>query len=57
MNKYVADTMAFILRLERRKMPQKVKEIFNQAENGRNQILVPAIVFAELGYLAEKKSD
>ncbi|MBU6157423.1 MAG: PIN domain-containing protein [Bacteroidetes bacterium] len=54
MNKYVADTMAFILRLEKRKMPHEIKSIFIQAENGLAEIRVPAIVFAELGYLSEK---
>jgi predicted nucleic acid-binding protein len=53
-NKYVADTMAFILRLEQRKMPHEIRSIFMQAENGLTEINVPAIVFAELGYLSEK---
>ncbi len=53
-NKYVADTMAFILRLEKRKMPNAIKAIFIQAENGTAEIRIPALVFAELGYLSEK---
>lgn len=28
MNKYVSDTMALVLHLEKRKMPAKAKEIF-----------------------------
>ncbi len=54
MNDYVADTMAFILRLEKRKLPSEIKSIFIQAENGLTQIRIPGIVFAELGYLSEK---
>lgn len=54
MNNFVADTMAFILRLEKRKMPSQIRSIFIQAENGLAEIKIPAIVFAELGYLSEK---
>ena len=32
MNEYVSDTMAFILRLELRKLHGKVKSLFEQAE-------------------------
>ena len=46
--------MAFILRLEKRKMPNAIKAIFIQAENGTAEIRIPALVFAELGYLSEK---
>jgi len=52
-NRYVADTMALVLRLERRKMPISAKEKFEEAENGQAEILIPAMVFSELGYLAE----
>lgn len=55
MNRYVADTMALILRLEKRRMPENVKETFRRAEREEVEIDIPAIVFAELGYLAEKK--
>ena len=55
MSKYVADTMALILRLEKREMPQKVKEKFQLAEKGLAEIIIPAMVFAELAYLSEKK--
>lgn len=54
MNKYISDTMAFILRLEKRKMPKKVKEIFIQAEKGNVEIAIPAMVFAEVAYLSER---
>lgn len=55
MNSYIADTMALILRLEKRRMPQKAKDIFNDGENGKVQIQIPAIVFAEIAYLSEKR--
>ncbi|NOX47171.1 MAG: type II toxin-antitoxin system VapC family toxin [Chlorobi bacterium] len=54
MNKYVTDTMAIILRLEKRKLPGKVKEIFKKAENNQCEIVIPAIVFAEIAYLSER---
>lgn len=54
MNSYIADTMALMLRLEKRRMPQKVKDIFLDGENGKSQIMIPAIVFAEIAYLSEK---
>lgn len=54
-NNYVTDTMALILRLEERKLPAKVKAIFQKAENDEAQIFIPAIALAELGYLSEKK--
>lgn len=47
--------MAFILRLEGRKMPKKILEKFEQAEKGQIKIVVPAMVFAELAYLSQKK--
>ena len=54
MNSYVADTMAVVLRLEKRRMPKKTKNIFNEAENGHASVMIPSIVFAELAYLSEK---
>lgn len=54
MNKYICDTMALILRLEKRRMPQRIREVFEEAENGEVTILIPAIVFAEIAYLSEK---
>ena len=53
MNKYVTDTMAIILRLEKRKLPKKVKEVFEDAEKNQSEIIVPAMVFAEIAYLSE----
>jgi PIN domain nuclease of toxin-antitoxin system len=55
MNKVVAtDTMALVLRLEQRKLPQQVRNVFSEAEQGNCQIVIPAMVFAEIGYLSER---
>jgi len=43
MNSYVADTMALVLRLEKRKMPKVVKEKFENAESGESEIIIPAM--------------
>ncbi len=51
---YVTDTMAFVLRLEKRKMGKNAKAIYENAEKGNVQILIPAMVLAEIGYLSEK---
>ena len=53
-NKYIADTMALILRLENRKLPEKIEKIFTLTERNEAEIYIPAIVLAEIGYLAEK---
>ena len=54
-DKYVTDTMALILHLENRKSSQTVKQIFDSADLSETTIYVPAIVFAEILYLAEKQ--
>lgn len=46
--------MALILRLEKRRMPQRIRDVFEKAENGEVIILIPTIVFAEIAYLSEK---
>ncbi len=53
-NSFVTDTMALVLRLEKRKLSQNIKAIFESAENGKAEIIIPAMVLAEVGYLAEK---
>jgi predicted nucleic acid-binding protein len=55
MNEFVADTMAIVLHLEKRKSGKNVKQILTDAENGNAVVHVPAIVFAEILYLSEKK--
>lgn len=50
----VVDAMAIILCLEKRKLPEKIKNIFQQAEAGNSSLFISTISVAELGYLAEK---
>ena len=47
--------MAIVLKVERRKMPSKVKNLFEQAERGACTIYIPTMVFAEIAYLSERK--
>jgi predicted nucleic acid-binding protein len=54
-NRYAADTMALILYLEKRKLPKEVSKIFSEIENGNIELLIPAMVIAEIGYLSERK--
>ena len=51
---YVTDTMALILRLEKRKLSQKLKTIFEAVEKGKINLMIPAMVLAEIGYLSER---
>jgi predicted nucleic acid-binding protein len=55
MIKYVTDTMAIVSYLGKRKLPLSVKQIFQSADLGLVQILIPSIVFVEIGYLSEKE--
>lgn len=52
-NEFVADTVALVLRLERRKMGAKAKSIFELAESRKATVYVPALVCAEILYLSE----
>jgi len=54
-SRFVTDTMAVILRLEGRKLSQKIKAIFENAENGKGKLIIPVMVLAEIGYLSEKE--
>jgi predicted nucleic acid-binding protein len=54
-NNFVTDTVALILKLEKRKLSHRVKTIFQNAENGETKIIIPVMVLAEVGYLSEKK--
>ncbi|MBS4028174.1 MAG: PIN domain-containing protein [Ignavibacteriales bacterium] len=54
MNEFVADTMGLVIRIERRKVSQKVKLLFEEAEKEKSIIHIPTIVFAEVMYLSEK---
>lgn len=52
---YVADTVGLILYLERRKSGAVAEQIFDLAENAATIVHIPAMVFAEILYLSEKK--
>jgi predicted nucleic acid-binding protein len=54
MKQYVTDTMALVSYLGKRKLPPSVKQIFQLADSGSVQILIPSIVLVEIGYLSEK---
>ena len=54
MKGYVADTMALILWMEKRKMPSLAKDIFISASKGLTTLYIPAMVLVEIGYLSEK---
>lgn len=55
LSNYVADTMAIVIRIEKRKLGQQAKIIFEAAEQQSVNIFVPAIVFAEVLYLSERR--
>lgn len=55
MNEFVTDTMAFVLWVEKRRLPHRVKSIFTDSEALSSKVYVPALVLAEIAYLAEKK--
>lgn len=50
----VIDTMALVLRLEHRRCPTSVRQSFQDAESGKSNIYIPAMVLAEIGYLSER---
>jgi PIN domain nuclease of toxin-antitoxin system len=54
MNRFVADTMALVLYLEKRKMPALVKQSFEDAERHISEIVIPAMCLAEVAYLHER---
>jgi predicted nucleic acid-binding protein len=46
--------MALVLRIEKRKLSQTAKEIFEHMESGSLTIYIPAMVFAEILYLSAR---
>ena len=53
---YIADTHSLIWFLaEDSNLSKKAKEIFDYAEIGKNAIVIPTIVLAELLYMCEQK--
>jgi len=56
MSNYVADTMAIVLYLENRKLPARIKQIFNSTiTGGDSTIYISAVSLMEIGYLSEKQ--
>ncbi|OQY45120.1 MAG: hypothetical protein B6242_11125 [Anaerolineaceae bacterium 4572_78] len=55
LSEYATDTMGLILYLEKRRLPQKIKAIFRQVEQGQATMHIPAFVFAEIMYLSQKE--
>ena len=57
LQEYVSDTMAIVLWLEKRKLPQKVMTIFQSTLEGSGgiRVWIPAMVLIEIGYLYEKE--
>ena len=54
-NEFVTDTMALVLRIERRRLGPAVRAIFGAAETVHATVHVPAMVFAEILYLSERQ--
>lgn len=51
---YVADTVALVIHLEKRRVGANSQAIFDSAENSNTIIHIPVVVFAEILYLSEK---
>ncbi|MCP4421957.1 MAG: type II toxin-antitoxin system VapC family toxin, partial [Chloroflexi bacterium] len=55
MNRWVTDTHALVWHLySAKRLSDKVKSIFSEADAGKCQIVIPAIVLVEIIYLSEK---
>jgi predicted nucleic acid-binding protein len=54
-NEFAMDTMGLVLRIERRRLGSTVRVIFDAAEAGHVTVYVPAMVFADILYLSEKR--
>ncbi|MGH9428183.1 MAG: hypothetical protein ACRD2L_18010 [Terriglobia bacterium] len=54
-SEFVTDTMGLVLRIERRRLGSTAKSIFEAAESGTVTLYIPALVFAEILYLSEKR--
>ena len=53
-NEYVTDTMGLVLRLEKRRMGVRARDLFQLADRGEAIIHIPTMVFAEILYLSER---
>jgi PIN domain nuclease of toxin-antitoxin system len=54
MTQYVTDTMAIVLYLSKRRFSLSAKQLFQSADVGLCEIIVPSVVLFEIGYLFEK---
>ncbi|MBM4030929.1 MAG: type II toxin-antitoxin system VapC family toxin [Planctomycetes bacterium] len=53
-NEFVADTVAMVVRVEKRRLGPRARDVFAAVERGEARLHVPAMVFAEVMYLSEK---
>lgn len=54
MSQYVTDTMAIVLYLSKRKLPLRVKQLFQSADLGLSFIMIRAFVAVEISFLSAK---
>ena len=54
-SEFATDTMGLVLWLERRKFSPTARALYESAEAGNVVIHIPAIVFAEILYLSERR--
>jgi predicted nucleic acid-binding protein len=54
LSEFVVDTIALVLYLEKRKMGSSASGVFEGVEAGTVNVIVPAMVFAEILYLSER---
>lgn len=57
MKQYVTDTMALVSYIGKRKLPISAKQIFQMADLGQNEILIPAIVLVEVAWSGPHLTD
>jgi len=53
-NNFLADTVALVLHLEKRKMSERAKRIFQDCLSGESKMWISPISLAEIGYLSER---
>lgn len=54
-SEFATDTMGLVLRLEQRRLPQRIKQVFEAIEHGEGTLAIPAMMLAEIGYLSERR--
>jgi PIN domain nuclease of toxin-antitoxin system len=56
MSQYVTDTHSLIWHLTQpRKLPSKIRRVFQEADQGQAQILVPSIVLIEVIFIGDRQ--